>query len=248
MRYYVTSDTHGFYTQLMAALQEAGYFEDKLPHKLLILGDLFDRGKEALKMQEFILNQMKNDSVILIKGNHEDLYKELVTIDNGVPYEHHISNGTYDTALQLTGLDAGTALKKCHALTVAGTDTPYFKEIIPAMLNYYETEHYVFTHGWIPCIADRKGYSPITNWREASEQEWLNSRWYNGMDAAWTETEDKTIVCGHWHTSYGHSRYEGNGSEFDEDADFSPYYGPRVIAVDACTAQSGKVNCIVIED
>ena len=248
MRYYVTSDTHGFHTRLMETLQAAGYFEDKLPHKLVILGDLFDRGNEALKMQEFILEQMKTESVILVKGNHEDLYQELVTVDHGMPYEHHISNGTYDTVLQLTGLDLETALKKRFELTAAGKDTPFCKEIIPAMIDYYETEHYVFTHGWIPGIADRKGYSPISNWREASEQEWRDARWYNGMDAAQTETENKTIVCGHWHTSYGHSRYEGKCSEFGEDADFSPYYGPGVIAIDACTAYSGKVNCIVLED
>lgn len=56
------------------------------------------------------------------------------------------------------------------------------------------------------------------------------------------------IVCGHWHTSYGHSKYERKGTEFGEDADFSPYYGPGIIAIDACTAFSGKVNCLVIED
>ena len=66
--------------------------------------------------------------------------------------------------------------------------------------------------------------------------------------AAQSCREEKTILCGHWHSSYGHSKYEGKGSEFGPDADFSPYYGPGVIALDACTAHSGKVNVIVIED
>ena len=35
---------------------------------------------------------------------------------------------------------------------------------------------------------------------------------------------------------------------FGPDADFSPFYGQGVIALDACTAVSGFVNCIVIED
>lgn len=78
MRYYVTSDTHGFYTALETALKTAGYFEDTQPHKLLIVGDLFDRGDEALRLQTFILDQMENDSVILIKGNHEDMFVQLV--------------------------------------------------------------------------------------------------------------------------------------------------------------------------
>ena len=69
------------------------------------------------------------------------------------------------------------------------------------------------------------------------------------MEVSRHVTEDgKTIVCGHWHASYGHSVMEGKGSEFGPDADFSPFYGQGVIALDACTAVSGFVNCIVIED
>ena len=57
-----------------------------------------------MKLQEFILDLLAKDSVILIKGNHEDLTLELL---NGWPkhsylqYYHH-TNGTIDTALQLT--------------------------------------------------------------------------------------------------------------------------------------------------
>ncbi|MBO4708567.1 MAG: hypothetical protein J5727_02165, partial [Kiritimatiellae bacterium] len=48
--------------------------------------------------------------------------------------------------------------------------------------------------------------------------EWKNARWYNGMDAVRTCREKKTILCGHWHTSYGHSKFERKGSEFGADA------------------------------
>ena len=57
MRYYVTTDIHGFYTPFHEALEAAGYFSDTKPHKLLILGDLFDRGTEARLLQQFILEQ-----------------------------------------------------------------------------------------------------------------------------------------------------------------------------------------------
>ena len=59
---------------------------------------------------------------------------------------------------------------------------------------------------------------------------------------------NKTIICGHWHCSYGHAKIEGVGSEFDIDADFSPYKAKGIIAIDACTAHSKKINCIVVED
>lgn len=249
MRYYVISDVHGYYTQMKSALEKAGFFSDTTPHKLIMLGDLFDRGHEAKHLQQFILEQMEQDKIILIRGNHEDLFVELVTTDAGMPYSYHKSNGTYDTALQLTGFDPVMASIRHYDFADAAKDTPFYKEIIPAMLDYFETEHYVFTHGWIPSIPNRdKSYSYISFWREASREQWNQARWFNGMDAAQTADENKTIVCGHWHTSYGHGKYEHKGTEFGEDADFSPYYGPGIIAIDACTAFSGKVNCLVIED
>ena len=58
----------------------------------------------------------------------------------------------------------------------------------------------------------------------------------------------KTIICGHWHCSFGHAHYEGKGGEFDHDSDFMPYYGDGIIALDACIVVSRKVNCIIIED
>lgn len=249
MRYYVTSDTHGFYTALETALKTAGFFEDTQPHKLLIIGDLFDRGDEALRLQEFILEQMEKDLVILIKGNHEDMFEQLVTEDKGLPYGVHVHNGTYDTALQLTGFDRVIAEIRHYDFAEAAMRTPYYQKIIPAMLDYYETRNYVFTHGWLPCYPTRSGsYARIEDWRHALKDSWKRSRWYNGMDAFRTAYDEKTVVCGHWHASYGHSRYEHKGSEFGEDADFTPFMASGIIALDACTAHTGFVNCMIIDD
>ena len=58
----------------------------------------------------------------------------------------------------------------------------------------------------------------------------------------------KTIVCGHWHILYDYSKFEGKGTEFGKDADFSPYIAPGIVAFDTCTAYSDIVNCIIVED
>jgi len=248
MKYYVISDIHGFYTPMIKALIDAGYFEDKAPHKLVVLGDLLDRGQEAVMVQDFILDQMANNSVILIRGNHEDMYDALVTTDEGLPYNYHLSNGTYSTAMQLTGFDRGLARIRHYDFADEGKNTPFYSKIMPAMLDYYETEHYVFVHGWIPCLKERNTYAAIRDWRNSDKDAWDAARWVNGIDAAQTTDEDKTIVCGHWHASYGHSKYERKGSEFGPDADFKPYYGPHVIAIDGCTAHSGIINCVVLDE
>ena len=91
------------------ALAKAGYFVDTEPHKLILLGELFDRGREAKKMETFVMDLLDKDEIILIRGNHEDLFEELVIDDHGMPYKHHMSNGTFDIAMQLTGFDLETS-------------------------------------------------------------------------------------------------------------------------------------------
>ena len=177
MKYYVTSDTHGFYDELISALKSSGYYDDTDPHKLIILGDLMDRGNQAKELQDFVVDLIKKDEVVLIRGNHEDLFVELATVDHGLPYGHHLSNGTYDTALQLTGYDLAMARIKSYDFADAAKETSFYKVIIPAMRDYFETENYVFTHAWIPCIRERNGsYSYYSTWRDASKDDWANAR------------------------------------------------------------------------
>ena len=248
MKYYVASDVHGFHKELCLALEEKGFFADHEPHKLILLGDLFDRGQDAGKTQDFVLELMERDEVILIRGNHEDLYEDLVTRDNGAGLRHHIKNGTYDTALQLTKFDSEKARICPQNFVESARQTPLYQRIIPAMQDFYETENYIFVHGWIPCNYKGGEYTYCPDWRNASETEWKKARWYNGIDASETAQAEKTVVCGHWNASYGHAFFENKGSEFGRDAIFTPYFGAGVIAIDACTVCSGFVNVLVIED
>ncbi|WP_303341371.1 metallophosphoesterase, partial [uncultured Duncaniella sp.] len=85
-----------------------GFDEENPEHKLIVCGDLMDRGKEARKMQSYILSLLEKNKVILIRGNHEDLMLDMIEdMKAGDPfsliYSHHASNKTLDTALQLTG-------------------------------------------------------------------------------------------------------------------------------------------------
>lgn len=271
MRYYVVADVHGFYSELKKALEDKGFFEDTQPKKLIICGDLMDRGHQALKMQSFVMELMEKDLLIFVKGNHEDLMAKmlcdieeksvdefgLADFESGASY--HVRNGTWGTALQLADMEPGYALARPKALVARVRQSDFCKKIIPSAINYYETEHYVFIHGWVPCKTDGANLSPkgIKNffynpdWRNASDIEWYYARWYNGMDFACKKhinVPGKTVVCGHFHTSYGHSVIDGKGSEYDSDADFSPFEAEGILAIDACCAVSGYINCVVIED
>ncbi len=257
MRYYITADVHSYYDELIKALTENGFFEDREPHKLIICGDLFDRGPEALKLQDFVLDLMGKDEVILIRGNHEDLALDLMNdmIKGKNIGHHHYSNGTMYTVFQLLKANYDDLSCNQKKLGEDFSNCPFVKTIIPSMVNYYETERYIFVHGWIPCVSiltspHERRYEFIEDWRNADEKAWDNARWTNGMEAAHggIVEKGKIIVCGHWCTSFGHHFYEGDGGEFDDSSNFNPYYGDGIIALDACTAFSKKTNCIIIEE
>ncbi len=260
MKYYVVADPHGYYNYMIAALREKGYFEDEGPKKLIVCGDAFDRGKEAVEMQNFLADLVAKDEAILIRGNHDDLLEEFVTHSaayaaRGLLATHHFSNGTVQTCVQLSGMDIMQMEVEPETLKEKMHETRCFRELLPAMVDYYETKRYIFVHGWIPCDASGFGGTADTfryraNWRNATKDEWREARWYNGMLAASMGVIEpgKKIVCGHWHCSYGHSRLKHKGPEFGEGANFSPYKADGIIALDACTATSNKVNCIVIKD
>ena len=257
MRYYVTADVHGYFTELKKALTEQGFFQDPEPHKLIVCGDLYDRGMEALQLQAFIMELMEQDQVILIRGNHEDLAMSLLNNWHRRSYlqSHHHTNGTIDTLCQLTGCSLRELYTNTDNVGRAFLKSSYMQHIIPSMVDYYETDHCIFVHGWIPCIpisvaSNEMAYTPIPDWRNADKDLWDKARWINGMEAAHAGIREpgKTIVCGHWHCSFGHCRYEQDGGEFDNNPNFSPYCAEGIIALDACTPRSGKVNCIVIDD
>ncbi len=59
--------------------------------------------------------------------------------------------------MQLTGMDIMEAINMSEKCATLMENSPFFKKILPAMMNYFETDKYIFDHGWIPCEA--LGYS-----------------------------------------------------------------------------------------
>ena len=263
MKLFVVSDPHGFYGYLMKALTKAGFF-DALKNnedcRLVVCGDLLDRGSEAVALVNFMLDLEKQGKLIYIFGNHEELLdKCLRDIDNGGIYDiacgmsYHYSNCTWHTLLQLSKMTELEAYNAPQELIQRVKSSRFYTELLPTAINYYETQNYIFVHGWLPYDATFPDCKPIymTNWREAKADGWHASRWGNGMELCCKhgiKEDGKTVVCGHWNASFGHSEFEKKCSEFGADADHTPFYSDGIIAIDADTALSETVNCVVIED
>ena len=228
-KFYAISDVHGFYDEMIYALDNAGFDPENENHWLVVCGDIWDRGSKPLEVMRYLTGLKR---VVLVKGNHEQLFEECC--ERGYPQTYDFSNGTYSTICKLGGEDYGRSFDHCCIIAQAKTE-PFLKK----MVNYFETENYVFVHSAIP---DKH------NWRYAHQNEWNTAMWAQSFKLAQNGyLPDKTLVFGHWHTSWPRAEWEGK-PEFGDGADFSIYYGDGYIGLDACTAYSGKVNVLVVED
>lgn len=265
-KYFVITDVHGFYDQMIEALNNAGFDKDNPEHILVSCGDLFDRGKKPRECLEYLMNIPK-DRRVFVCGNHEDNLMDLISGSKMLD-SADVSNGTVGTVLMLNGeslqgrktvehlLDCCDKLKKDEMLQ------GYFSEL----RDYYELDNYIFVHGWIPWDIDDT--DPLNQkicyikddarlWREhrwkCGFSEWYNMKYYEQCGCTY-ENKKKTIVCGHWHTSYAHKRFHNIGHEFPgngvrmADCQFEPFVDDGIIGLDACTALTKKCNCWVIEE
>lgn len=284
-KYFVTSDTHGFTTILKNSLESKGFDISNPNHLLIICGDLFDRGPEAVAMYEFV--KSLGVRFTYVRGNHEDLLEDCVhEMETGLSISsYHHSNKTVDTVNQfLENIYGEKYIKLKHDAFESYIKSnyenkdaldEYFKPIHEILnwinkksVNYFELSNYIFVHGGLPKIPNdnityrwngiaREGGRFNPDWRNADDFSWREARWLNGMEE-WKgygmEELNKTIVVGHYHCSYGHSYIEQKYKEFPPkskkgwEKSFEPFIADGICAIDACTAYSGLMNVLVIEE
>ena len=246
-KYFVVADVHSFYDEFMDALNKAGFDKANPDHILISCGDLMDRGPSPLNCLIFV-NSLPKERKILVRGNHEDLLEECIARKECLYHDYH--NGTVATIADLSYM----YYKAVDDIYKAAFNNSEYKKYRASLVDYAEVSDYIFVHGWIPCnrVGDESRnstYSFEENWKDG---DWYTARWYNGMEA-WhqgVKIDGKTIVCGHWHCSYGNSKFHNDGVEWPKDgqyANFDPFIDDGIIALDQCAAISKKVNCYTFE-
>ena len=250
--YFCVADVHSFYDEMIEALEQSGFDINNDSHIFVSLGDLLDRGPKPEECLRFV-NSLPEHRKILIKGNHEYLMMRCIRDKNFAWNDYH--NKTVETVMKLT--DSVTLLRPFEMLTKM-EHNELWKTYIDSCIDYYETPKYVFVHGWIPCVQyiedmNRDGdqisnYDLLPDWHAGN---WERASWLNGMEC-WKyniKIPDKTILCGHYHSSWGHCYLHGEGIDIPKDEmDLNnwitePFVDDGIVALDACTALSGKINC-----
>ena len=257
---FLVSDIHSFYFPLKSSLYFAGFNKKDKTHRLIILGDLFDRGPDTLEVYKFIKSLPKHRRV-LIKGNHEQLYFELLKKD--FPDDYDFSNGTVRTfcSIAKVDLDELNFNKICKSY-YEKNETPPLAFIrakihrtwqrVQAIVaeheitkwlssnewhNYFELDELICVHSFIPVTR----FGAMKNWREAHNSMWEDAMWgcpWKDFKAGLFNEEakqGKKLVCGHWHAQ------DFNRVFKNEPDNWEVYLGDNLIAIDGCCATTGNI-------
>ena len=65
MKYFVLSNIHSYYYKLKEGLEKSGFDVLNPEHKIVICGDLFDKGPNPKELQSFIVELLEKDKIIL---------------------------------------------------------------------------------------------------------------------------------------------------------------------------------------
>lgn len=232
---FVVSDIHGYYTEMVKALDEAGFDKKNPEHKLICCGDYFDRGTENIEVMKYF---ERLPGAVLLRGNHEDLLLKLLETGRLLP--HNYINGTINTVTEFFGKYAIDPLTDTVDFSGKTSTADRLYQFIQDTWNYYETDKYVFVHAWLP--ADILTSRELI---EYTDRDWEKARWIR-----WSEKytgnpplKDKILVCGHMPTFVAH-RFDKTRTPECSDI----FYGNGMIAIDACTHSSKRVNVLVLNE
>lgn len=231
----------------------------------MLCGDAFDRGPDSIKVFEFLKKLNKENRLIYIRGNHEDLLFECIEelLRYGSASGHHYSNGTIKTLSHFLCEDDfwmySTYIPSNIVESIMNSTKELQKFIKDNCRNYFELGNKVFVHSWLPI----NGNILYADWRGTSiddlstfNQLWKDARWGNPFIQweAGLQPEGSCIVFGHWHTSYYWSHIKQERKEFPQKnrkdwwESFKPVICDTIIGLDGCVAFSGIVNCVVFDE
>lgn len=232
---FVVSDIHGHYTLLKESLDKVGFDNENENHILICCGDYFDRGNENFEVLKFF-ERFKHK--ILLRGNHEDLLLKLLQTGKVLP--HNYINGTLITLENFFGKYSIDPADDTICFSGKSRMIDRVCAFIEETVNYFETDKYVFVHGWLP----EKAETPVAR-QKVSNEDWEKARWtkwtekYNGEKVL----SDKTLICGHVPTFYA-NKFDDTRQKDCSDI----FFGNGLVAIDAGTYDSKQINVLVLED
>ena len=248
-KFFVFSDVHGEYDALLTSLREAGYDEYNPHHRLVSLGDSFDRGPNSLK----IFNLLQRTNAICVKGNHDVMFQEYLEkgMDGEFVLFNIIHNGLGATIKSFAqGLvpidDSHVTIQQLELVRNKASACQTALKWLKELPLYFETKNCIFVHA---------GIDPtLPNWKDTPEDFLLWDIEKSHYDCPNTI---KKVFIGHHHAFRVRQNGEAAGLKetkindmicYGNTDEHRPYIYRNKIAIDGCTNYTKKVNVVVFED
>ena len=249
MKYFIFSNIHAWYYKFKKALEEKQFDIDNPEHKIVVCGDLFDKGPNAKQMQSFIMQLLKKDKIIIVKGIHEDIALDMLKHYNkyaeNIKESFYWTQGTFQTFLEFTDTTESEAISDLFKFIDKAKQTDYAKNILANSKDYYETDNYIFVYSWIPLKSKPRRFDE--NWRNATTKAWKLARYYGGPIRYLVNglyPKDKIIVL----NDGSYDFYCKQGEEFLYSKTLTNDVLSKIIPLDARTSELEIAPCIIIED
>lgn len=234
MKYYVISDIHAHFDEMIRDLAKIGYNEANLNHHLIVIGDMFDRGSKAKETLEYIYRLSQQQKATVILGNHDYFLIEFFD-QNYKRVDFNIEkNGFKETLKSLYGKDFD---KEDYDMVRESINSsyPYLYDWLSKLPLYYELDQYVFVHG---------GVNPsLENWKEDTRR---NFTWNKEYDQP--RLQNKIVIAGHHRVATIHKEAKEYDIVFKEEPHlFDILYLDGKILIDSYVEISKKINVLVLE-
>ena len=203
-RLLVTSDIHGHIRHLKAVLEKAGFCESD---KLLIVGDLLDKGPDSLGTLRYAMELVRSGRAIVLMGNVDKLRLDFMrsTIENSdraqefLDYINYMNN--WKGTCFYSELFAELGIVPDSLEVIAENAERVYKhflnefDFIASLPTLAESEKYIFIHGGIPegeelFLATADGEKEVIRY--------LKTDAFRDRALERNFRFTKHIVCGHW--------------------------------------------------
>lgn len=256
MSYYVMSDIHGCYDELIDMLKIINFSDHDI---LICAGDYIDRGKQSYEMLKWIEN--KHSNIILVKGNHDEEFATNIDImqlvskkNNKENYNNNDTNKLYEIAKKLSNQNGnlfdyyGTIGKMIKEDDISLNDLLRWKNLINEMPFYYN-----FKINNRECIVVHAGYIDNLDGVETDDK-------FNSIEDFYLYARDDAymfggkkhsiVVAGHTPTIFDEEFPYNNGNVYhmyDDEMDCD-FYNIDCGSAYRTVKKEAKLACIRIDD
>jgi serine/threonine protein phosphatase 1 len=187
-RYYAIGDIHGrldLYEAMIAAIEQEMASSPALDHRIILLGDLVDRGPDSAGVITRTRAWQQTRNVRVLAGNHEEMF--LAAFERPEALRHFLKHGGHETVMsfglsrdELLALELEDIFTRLHQVVPQET-----RDYIAGFETMIRAGDYVFVHAGIDPAR------PLAE-QKRSDCLWIRDRFLNHEGPL-----EKVVVHGH---------------------------------------------------